>query len=356
MILLPALSKPCLVAAPASTPAAGLHTANISRSSTYARWLAALAAVPTLACHALTLVDTKDVEVTGTPVAFTGSIETPTSLSGIAVSGDYVLVVSDESDRRSVVQVLRKNDAGYGVVGAVVLPSGDEEVDLEAVAVDDGMVYVTGSHSWTRRIERATIEQPRRRKSREQYFRFRLRADGTAGPVEGPRSLHSAIKANAVLSGFSAIASKENGVDIEGLAVKDGRMYFGFRGPVLRGGWVPVMSLRWGDPDAAVAVSYVQLDGRGIRDMAAVKDGFLVLAGPVGDGDMSYRIYFWNGVDQLPLADKALQPQRIAEFANLGIAKPEGLAVINENAASYDVLVISDGLMNGGAMRWTLVR
>src|SRR6266508_350209 len=78
----------------------------------------------------------------------------------------------------------------------------------------------------------------------------------------------------------SRVASKENRVDIEGLAVKDGRLYFGFRGPVLRDGWVPILVTAWDDVDAA-EVRYVQLDGRGIRDIAVVDDGFLILAGPV---------------------------------------------------------------------------
>jgi len=292
----------------------------------------------------------------GEVVKFRGKVDEPDHVSGAAVIGKFLLVVSDEAKRPTAVQVLKKDGASYRVSGSVELPAGDDEVDLEAVAVDRGTVYVTGSHAWTRRIEDGKIEAPKRKASREQVFRFELRADGTAGAVEGPKSLTSAIQADAVLKGFVGIASKENGIDIEGLAVKDGRLYFGFRGPVLRGGLVPVLSATWGDPVGTAQVRYVRLDGRGIRDLAAVADGFLILAGPVGDGDASYRIYFWDGADQLSNDEEGPRPQRLAELSGTGSGKPEGLAVLEAQGRTYEVMLLCDGLPEGGPTRWRLTR
>jgi len=303
---------------------------------------------------AVSLTDFANVKLRGDRVQFRGDIVGSEDISGVAVVGDLLAIVSDEVKDPTLVQVMRKEGMAYRVIANVEVPA-EGEIDLEAVAADANMIYVTGSHAWTRKIKNGAIDGPERKKSREQFFRFRLDANGNVGPVEGPKSLRSAIKAHPVLNGFLEIASKENGIDIEGLAVKDGRLYFGFRGPVLRDGWVPILVTTWEDPESADVV-YVQLDGRGIRDIAAVKDGFLILAGPIGDGDISYRVYFWNGSDQLSSSTDAAKPRRMAEFSDLGDGKPEGLAVLNAQGKRYQVLVICDGLPEGGAARWTLSR
>jgi len=302
------------------------------------------------------LVDGAGTKIPGEAVEFHGGVVEANDVSGVAAVGDFLLIVSDEAKRPTIVQVLKKDGAAYEVVGSVPLPAGDDEVDLEAVTAEADMVYVTGSHSWSRNTNAGMVEQPKRKASREQFFRFRLLADGTAGPVEGPKSLLPAILASPVLKGFVGIASKENGIDIEGLAVKEGRLHFGFRGPVLRGGWVPVLSVAWDDPGGTGRMKYLQLDGRGIRDIAAVEGGFLVLAGPVGDSDQPFRIYFWDGADQLPGGENGPRPQLLGEFTDLGKAKPEGLAVLQARGKTYDLLVVSDGLPKGGATRWTLTR
>jgi Protein of unknown function (DUF3616) len=169
------------------------------------------------------------------------------------------------------------------------------------------------------------------------------------------KSLMPAINAHPVLAALRSIASKENGIEIEGFAVKDGRLYFGFRGPVLRDNWVPILVTTWDDPDAA-EVRYVQLDGRGIRDLVAVDDGFLILAGPVGDADGSYRVHFWNGRDGLAARGDDARAQRLAEFSELEGGKPEGLAVLATLGRTYELLLVRDGLRSGAPTRWTLAR
>lgn len=299
-------------------------------------------AVPTLACG------THHGEV----VKLHGDIDEPDHLSGAAVVGKFLLVVSDEAKHPTAVQVLNEDDASYKAGKTVELPAGDDEVDLEAVAVDGRTVYVTGSHASTRKIKNGRIEAPKRKESREQVFRFRLEADGGAGVIERPKSLSAAIEGDPVLKGFVGMASKENGIDIEGLAVKDDRLYFGFRGPVLRDGLVPVLSATWDNLTRSAQVRYVRLDGRGIRDLVAVDGGFLILAGPVGDGDASYRVYFWDGNDQRA---EDVRPQRLAELV-AGPGKPEGLAVLDADGGTYDVLLLCDGLPKGGLTRLRLSR
>jgi hypothetical protein len=320
--------------------------------------LLGLAAITTLSApaHSQSLTNFANVKSRGEIVQFRGDVGGGTAISGAAVVGDFLLIVSDELKDPTVVQVLKRDGTAYRVAGRVKLPAGDDEVDLEAVAAEGDMVYVTGSHAWTRKIKDSEIDEPKRKESREQFFRFKLKPDGTAGAVEGPHSVTQAIHAHPVLKGFVGVASKENGIDIEGMAVKDGRLYFGFRGPVLRGGWVPVVSTKWDDPPDIVEVWYVQLDGRGIRDIAAVEGGFLILAGPVGDADFSYRVYFWDGADQLRAGEDGLRTQRLGEFSDIGKGKPEGLAVLKAQGKRYDLLLVRDGLPKGGPTRWKLTR
>lgn len=303
-----------------------------------------------------TLTDFRNAKLAGAAVELRGDIAGTQSVSGAAVVGDFLLLVSDEVKDPTVVQVLKKDGATYKAIGQVRLPAGDDEADLEAVAADGSMVYVTGSHASTRKIKGDEIDAPKRNPPREQFFRFKLNPDGTHGSVEGPKSLASAIETNPALKGMIGVASKENGIDIEGLAVKDNRLHFGFRGPVLRGGWVPVVSTTWENPKGDAQVRFVQLDGRGIRDIAVVDQGFLILAGPVGDADFSYRLYLWDGVDELPRGEDGPKPLRLAEFSDLGKGKPEGLAVLGAQGKSYDILVVFDGVPNGTPMRWRVTR
>lgn len=289
---------------------------------------------------------------------FLGKEKARKAVSGADVVGEYLVLVSDEMKAPTVAQLLKRDEKGYTAAGSVRLPVGDDEADLEAVGADraTGTVYVTGAHARTRKIEDGAVGEVKRKKPREQFFRFKLEPDGTTGPVEGPKSLIPALETHPVLKDFAKVASKENGIDIEGLAVRSGRLHFGFRGPVLRDGWVPVLSCTWDDPSGTAQVKYIRLAGRGIRDLTAVADGFLVLAGPVGDGDGTYRVYFWDGSDQLPAGTAGPGPQRLGEFTGLGEGKPEGLVVLEEHGGTYEVLLLCDGLPDGGPTRWKLTR
>jgi hypothetical protein len=76
------------------------------------------------------------------------------------------------------------------------------------------------------------------------------------------------------------------------------------------------------------------LGGRGIRDLTAVSDGFLLLAGPVGDGSDFYQLYHWNGRDVLPGSnvkdDEQGKLQLLGEITPPSEGKVEGVAVPEE--------------------------
>lgn len=252
-------------------------------------------------------------------VAIVGRLPGGRDVSGVGLVGDYLVLVSDET---SQAEIFRREGERYVHARSVMLDRTAKELDLEAVAVEGDMVYVIGSHS-------------PKRPQRDRVYRFRLDADGMPGEVERS-SLSPLLDRDPVLK------SHRNAIDIEGLAVREGRLYVGCRTPVVRGRGTPVIECDFADPEKAYRLHWLDLDGRGVRDLAVVKDGFLVLAGPAGDEGKGFRLYLWDGRQTAKRLDKV---------AKLGAGKPEGIAVLAETAEGYELLVVYDGLVNGGARR-----
>ena len=282
-------------------------------------------------------------------------------------------------------QVLKKRANGYDAPGVegkfpIVLPGSEfanaSEVDIEGIAEENSIVYVIGSHARVRpgvdarkeshKDNRVNLDEPPAKFEKTKAFgarniiaRFELDSYGVAKNLENS-SLKEVLNTTFPFKLFRDIPSKENGIDIEGLAVRDGKLYAGFRGPVLRGNFVPVLEFEFFNPVTNNRILYVTLQGRGVRDMVAVKEGFLILAGPVGDGAQSYQIYLWNGEDVVcgkdrPDASKNIE--LLGEVPNVPAgAKPEGITVIKQADSAYTVLMAFDGLENGGLRRYSVTR
>src|SRR5262249_1652810 len=149
---------------------------------------------------------------------------------------------------------------------------------------------------------------------RSSLLELRLNKDGRIAARKSIE-LGPLIKQHLVFKPFLDVPSKENGVDIEGIAVTEDEIYIGFRGPVLRDNFVPVLVLNRKDPESGSEIRYVQLGGRGIRDMVRVADGFLIIAGPVGDADISFKLVHWNGKDMIPGTDR--RPKPVSDLCEL---------------------------------------
>src|SRR5262249_37267315 len=90
----------------------------------------------------------------------------------------------------------------------------------------------------------------------------------------------------------------------------------------------------------------------GIRDLATVSDGFLVLAGPSlpeGEGALgSGTAFYWRDDGTLTrLQDVGLRKDGV---------KPETLLLLDETATSYRVLVMHDGIAGGFPLEFQLRR
>ncbi len=289
------------------------------------------------------------------------------SISAIDAIGDFLIVGADESNK---VKVLKFDGTNYDVVGKVELNSAKDEIDIEGIASEDNTVYVVGSHSWKRKKidpgdsyagNRSEMFSPKAVKAepdRDCLCRFHLDSGGIVSKIE-ETNLRSIIDNNAVLKAFSQIPSKENGVDIEGIAVRKEQLYIGFRGPVLRGNLVPILKCKFSNPITSADLVFVNLGGRGIRDLTRVDDGFLVLAGPVGDGPGSYQVYFWDGEDCLPgsrISGNAGRLELLVDIPVSGDEKPEGLARLNESNTNYEILIVYDNVKNGKPTRFSITK
>jgi hypothetical protein len=85
----------------------------------------------------------------------------------------------------------------------------------------------------------------------------------------------------------------------------------------------------------------MQGKGRGVRDLAAYKDGILVLAGPVNDPPEGYEIrkgdytvMWWDGTASKRLLDLKGYGKEV---------KPEAITPLDENSGELRALILFDG-------------
>ncbi|MEJ2887462.1 DUF3616 domain-containing protein [Actinomycetospora aeridis] len=295
-------------------------------------------------------------------------------LSGVAVTGDTMFLAPDEG---SALLRLRREPGGslgweepeeVALTEAVALKGGPEdEVDAEGLDVVDGCLWVAGSHSAKRkRVKPGTaldeigprIAEVSPEKSRRVLARLPLR-DGADGPrtvpagqevaglgeaarlPAGKRGLWGALADDEHLGPFLGIPGKDNGFDVEGLAVREanagGGVVLGLRGPVLRG-WAVLLEVAVHADGAALVLDgvtkhFVDLEGLGVRDLARDGDDLLVLAGPTMVLDGPARVVRLRGAASaaLPPAITAGEVEVVTEVAvGRGCDRPEGLAVLPE--------------------------
>lgn len=225
------------------------------------------------------------------------------------------------------------------------LTTGDPcEIDIEGLAVGAHYLWLVGSHSLARkkpRKEDSPARQIRRlAKIKEDPNRFLLAriplvrdaASGdyslqascphpedpsltlTAAQLLGAKDgrssqLLEALAEDIHFKDFLRIPGKDNGFDIEGLAVSGEKIYLGIRGPVLRG-WAVLLEIQVKDAQPGFFAlqpgrhglykkHFLLLEGMGVRELRIVGDDLLVLAGPTMDLDGTIAVYRWrNGVHQ----------------------------------------------------------
>jgi hypothetical protein len=292
-------------------------------------------------------------------------IKHPDQISAVATleGGKFLVVGVDEGVD---VQVLRKADGNeYELHKKIPLVDFDtkDEIDIEGIARHKSTFYVIGSHSRKRSKVEPTEEKREENRERltrnkveplrETLFRFKLDSDGKLDSDVEMTSLRKRIDEDVILKPFAQIPSKENGVDIEGIAANEDQLYVAFRGPVLRDGYVPVLVFDFDKPNKADML-FVNLDGRGVRDIVRANDGFLLIGGPMGDAPVSFELYHWDGEDGIPGTDVTpIKPKSLGRIPLPNEeAKAEGVTVLAEDGTHYEVLIVYDGVKEENATRY----
>jgi len=149
------------------------------------------------------------------------------------------------------------------------------------------------------------------------------------------------------------LPSKENGFDIEGLAVYKERIFLGLRGPVLRG-WAIILEIKVEDSEPGILTlnpsykkHFVYLDGLGIRELCFHNEDLLILAGATMDLVGATRLFRLQEVLTCPgdrLCDQASPYlQWLADLPFHPTAdKAEGLVLIPYWHESQALLVLYD--------------
>jgi hypothetical protein len=314
-----------------------------------------------------------------TSVSFKGAIKGPEDISGIANVGPFLVIGSDEgagpNENENQIQALKKTSKNhYEVQSDIHLFDGNKkegkEMDIEGIATMGEWVYVVGSHSFKRKrikedrkykgnLKTFHADKIEQEKNRDWLYRLKVNAQGKASEKQRV-TLRRLISEDSVLKLFHNIPSKENGVDIEGVAATEEWLYLGLRGPVLRNNYVPVIRLKFDNPKSTYELLYVNLGGRGIRDITRVSDGFLIIAGPPGDGPASYQLYHWDGRDTVPGKDRASEDigvtSLLGEITPPPDGKAEGIVVLKEQPKRYEIIIVYDGIDRGGAQRFDVAR
>lgn len=263
-------------------------------------------------------------------------------------------------------------------------PADLEEVDIEGLASAGGYLWLVGSHSLKRKNpkpgddpDKARKQLAKVRSDGNRYLLARIPlvdSDGACEPAKRSKqdgqelfaaSLKGDDKGNALtaalqndkhLGPFLAIPGKDNGFDIEGLAVVGERLFLGLRGPVLRG-WAVILevavaadatasTLRLqpiGPKECLYRKHFLQLGGLGIRDLCVQGDDLLILAGPTMELDGPVRVFRWPGGgspdDEAMVPADALQRALEVPYGE-GVDHAEGMTLFAPDGGEASTLLV----------------
>ena len=268
------------------------------------------------------------------------------NLSGAAFIGDWLWVAGDEAcgiDRLKRLDPLGAESLRFGeptnfpLSALISLPGDDDEgeADLEGMAFDGRYLWVVGSHGLKRKNAkpgRSAADNARRLAklsldpnrlllacipvvfdeagvptlvARADDGRHALRLEGD----DRVNALTRLLTDDPHYGRFLSLPGKDNGFDVEGLALLDETTLLGLRGPVLRG-WAGLLELcpqagakhlhlaSLPGTDVSLRKHFLNLGGLGVRDLHMDGDDLFILAGPTMVLDGEIRLYRWAGARQ----------------------------------------------------------
>jgi len=324
------------------------------------------------------------------------------SLSAVVLVGDRLWVASDELtsiERLSTNDgVIFQNHKSFPLEKLIRLPAQDtkfdQEIDIEGMSYDGSYLWLVGSHSIKRKnvkkkdagkkdeaiakIGKTEIEGNRFILARIPLVVSDITEQELVGSTKPPAQILKAtqlggdVKGNDLidalrgdgpghgdphLEGFLSIPGKDNGLDIEGLAVSGDRIFVGLRGPVLRG-WAIILQVAvdFKEPDGLTLRNigpagrfykkhFLELDGLGIRDLCIDGSDLLILAGPTMTLEGPVVVYRWRDAlesdeEQLVFSDKLTQLFFVPH--GQGTDHAEGMTIVPGSESPRQLLIVYD--------------
>ena len=328
---------------------------------------------------------------TKSPILEFGQDELRDSLSAVVVAGNHLWLASDET---TSIERLSSGDgttfsahSSFPLKDLIDLPAQgtdfDQEIDIEGLDHHDSYMWLVGSHSIKRKkVEKeGTTEKRIKRlaKTEIEGNRFLLArvpletGDGgnpqlvrsmadpnnparmlKAGQLKGDEKSNALVnaisqaddgKGDPHFAKFLAIPGKDNGFDIEGLAVSGDRIFLGLRGPVLRG-WAGILEISIDEADDSrlklrdigpggrpYKKHFFDLNGLGVRDLCVDGKDLLILAGPTMNLDGPVAVFRWRNAlesseEQLIFSDEL---ERVLAVPNgIGFDHAEGMTLVTD--------------------------
>ena len=307
-------------------------------------------------------------------------------ISACARLGDAIFVAGDEAHG---VERLVPTDDEYGdhktfaIKDFIDLSDPDEEMDIEGLSISDGWLWITGSHSRTRPdpeddgaepdcIDLEKLADLKDTRPRCILARIPLMYDeyGHATPVRDDGKRHAGIvrqredhgsklkrylAEDPLIGPSCAMAAKEGGLDIEGIAAHGERVALGLRGPTVQTYAVlveptikPKKSGKLHLPKKPL-IRLLDLGGLGIRDLLVedASNDLLILAGPTQDLDGRCAIYRWTDWAKEPPEHetdvRVHRPERLFDLpVKLHKDHPEGIEFWDDEEGKRHLLVFFD--------------
>ncbi|KAI9129116.1 DUF3616 domain-containing protein [Acaryochloris sp. CCMEE 5410] len=257
-------------------------------------------------------------------------------LSAMTLSTDGSLwVASDEFltlERLSPIEPhVYGNHQQFEIANYIDLFNSEDEIDIEGMDYVEPYLWFTGSHSKKRgktkgkKPEKDINNLAEVKTDLNRYLIARIPVfqgeplKSCSHPTDPERTVSAAavqttetsnqlievLQGDPHLGPFIEmdIPSKENGLDIEGLAVCGDKLFLGLRGPVLRG-WAIILEIEVQDDEPGVLTlkeigengekykkHFVNLNGLGIRELCLRGEHLIILAGPTMDLEGAMQVF-----------------------------------------------------------------
>lgn len=257
--------------------------------------------------------------------------------SGAATMPDgKVLIVEDEGSAKSLKLLEIEENGRVSEIGNLYLPKKVKKIfkkhitDLEAVTSDGNLVYAITSHTLNKSNQRTS--------SREKVMMFTYE-DGAIEDFY----IYSDLKDDLYHSFpklFQHNIFLTNEINIEGLAIDDGKLMIGFRSPIVNGKSMIItlnnpkeFFINHVKPKFSKPI-FLDLNGLGIRDITydAQKKVYWIIAGGSSERTFKFELWMWDKKNN-KLSFVKNQP---------AIGYGEGITLVKQNSKKPVLFIVED--------------